>query len=222
MKKISIVMLMILSMALIFNVALFAQTAKVVAKAPTVQKAIEVPVSVVPVADKTMYDKIFSIGFVQDAIQVILLTVIPFLLTGLGMIGVKLYSLIQSYINNIQSELGKKAAQKTFDVLRGIIDRIGATERKKLEAKMADGKLDKAEFKELMTGLGNDALQECKATVGVGTMEQAKAEFANFESHMKNALESYVQEKKDNSLTTSSTQPSTTSDIIIPSTAKAA
>lgn len=215
-KRIVIALVMVLSLVMLTNAAFSATPAKVVTKAPAVSKAVEVPA---PAVETGWAEKIFTMEFVQNLIQVFLMTVV---LPGVTFLGLKIYELIQNSTKNIKSDLGRKAATKTLEVLKGIVERTAAIERKKLEAKFSDGRLTKDEFKELLKGLGTDALDEAKRTVGFSNFEQAKAEYNDFESHMKNELEKYVESKKQQSPIILSATPPAGSEPATPSTGKAA
>ena len=222
-KTLSVIGVLILTMVILAG-AVFAQQAERTKSSPvkvtTVSRAVEVttPAPAAP----SFLERMFTIGFVQDMIQIILLTALPLLFTGIGWLIYRVLGYLDKAADNIDSELGKKAAHKVIDVLRNIVDRIGASQRKKLEAKLADGKITKEEFKEQMTSIGKDAIEEAKETVGIKTMTQAEKEFKDFTGHMGNALESYVEQKKTNSSITLSPVALTPPADNTTSTAKAA
>ena len=220
MKKIAVVILVFMVMTFVVGLAFSAETVKVVKPTTTVARAAEVsqPAPAAP----SFFERMFIIGFVQDMIQIIVLTALPLLFTGIGWLFFKLFNYLDKAADNIESDIGKKAAHTVINVMRGIVDRIGATQRKKLEAKLADGKITKEEFKEQMTDLGKDAIEQAKETVGIKTLAQAQKEIKDLTSHMANELESYVEQKKTNSSITLSPVVSTPPAANTTLTAKAA
>lgn len=222
MKKIAVVILVFMAMTFVVGLAFSAETVKVVKPTTTVARAAEVTAPVAPVPTPSYIERMFTIGFVQDMIQIILLTALPLLFTGIGWLFFKLFNYLDKAADNIESDIGKKAAHTVINVMRGIVDRIGATQRKKLEAKLADGKITKEEFKEQMTDLGKDAIEQAKETVGIKTLAQAQKEIKDLTSHMANELESYVEQKKTNSSIILSPVVSTQPAANTTSTAKAA
>jgi len=223
MKKTLSVLTIVVLMAIMFSALAFAQAERAKSspvKITTVSRAVEVAAPA-PVAS-SWGERIFTIGFVQDMIQIILLTALPLLFTGIGWLFFKLFNYLDKAADNIESDLGKKAAHTVINVMRGIVDRIGATQRKKLEKKLADNKITKEEFTEQLTDLGKDAIEEAKETVGIKTLAQAEKEIKDLTSHMANELESYVEQKKTNSSITLLPQASTAPVSSAPSTAKVA
>jgi len=222
MKKIAVVILVFMVMTFVAGLAFSAETVKVAKPTATVARAVEVTAPTAPVPAPSFFERMFTIGFVQDMIQIIVLTALPLLFTGIGWLFFKLFNYLDKAADNIESDIGKKAAHTVINVLRGIVDRIGATQRKKLEAKLADGKITKEEFKEQLTGLGKDAIEEAKETVGIKTLAQAEKEIKDLSGHMLNELESYVEQKKTNSSIMLSPVASTPPAVSTTSTAKAA
>lgn len=213
-------MLMILSLALIFNAALFAADpvkapVKVVAKAPAVSKAVEVPA---PVVEKTFLEKILANELVQNAAAVL----VGLIFTGIGLIGKKFHELTDKKIALVNSELGRKVLHYGFDKLADAADRIFENERKDLEAKLANGEITKTTFSKELRELGNNAIEETKSEFGIQNLQQLKGEYPDFEKRFAKFLSEYVDSKKQPSPTSLPAQLPTASETNTPLTEKAA
>lgn len=214
-KRIVIALVMVLSLVMLTNAAFSATPAKVIAKAPAVSKAVEVPA---PAAEKTTLEKALANEYVQNTIAII----IGLIFSGLGLIGKRFHELTDKKIELVNSELGRKVLHYGFDKLTGIADRIFNNERKDLEAKLASGEITKTSFSKELRELGNNAIEETKSEFGIQNLQQLKNEYPDFEKRFAKFLSEYVDSKKQPSPTSSSATPPTASEPATPSTEKAA